>query len=125
MSISEHPRITQEEFLLAQTSIYYSPNKFADGRGNYSPEAILGMQRGARLDSNGPLFRSDMKIIDQAMRDLADYLNFTNVNDYLNAILTEGSKIFLRATTPLSPPVNIPATSTYPFPLLTPDNLQK
>lgn len=107
--------ITPAEYAAATSSIWYNPNSLGDGRGNLTPEANIAVMRGARYDNYGPLFFSDMKITDKAMKDLATYLGFTNVNDYNSALLTEGSRIFLRAPKP-DP---IPATSSYPYPVIT------
>jgi hypothetical protein len=54
-----------------------------------------------------------MLIIDKAMRDLADYLGFSNVNEYTSAMLTDGPRVFDRAPSPY-----VPATATYPFPVI-------
>lgn len=105
--------ITPQEYEAATSSIWYNPNNLADGRSNLTPEGNIAVVRGARYDSNGPLFFSDMVITDQAMRDLACYLGFRNVNDYNSALLTEGSGVFNRTHPPI-----IPATATYPFPVI-------
>lgn len=106
--------ITKAEFEAATSSIWFNPFLMADGRGNLTPEANIAVLRGARYDSNGPLFPRDMFITDKAMRDLATYLGFANVNDYNSALLTERSKIFDRVPAPPA----IPATSTYPYPVI-------
>lgn len=105
--------LTVQEILAAKQSIFYSPNLFADGRGNLTPEATIAQIRGARFDARGPATSRDMKILDKAMRDLATYLGFSNVNDYTSALLTDGPRVFDR--TPAAP---VPATATYPFPVI-------
>lgn len=123
MAYSTPPRLTVEEFQAAMSSIWFNSYRFADGRGNLSPEAQIAVLRGARYDSQGPIFKSDMMITEQAMRDLADYLGFDSVIDYNTALMLEKNNIFKRAKTPLPLPPEIPATAEYPFKLLTPDNL--
>lgn len=115
MSLTCRPvTITPAEWAAATSSIWYNPCSLGDGRGNLTPEANIAVLRGARYDNSGPLYLSDMKITDKAMRDLATYLGFTNVNDYNSALLTEGARIFLRAPKPEP----IPATSRYPYPVI-------
>ena len=89
-------RISPQEYLIARSSIWFNKFSLADGRGNLTPEANIAVMRGARFDGQGPLFLSDMLITDQAMRDLADYLGFSNVTDYQNALFVEQNKIFNR-----------------------------
>jgi hypothetical protein len=125
--------ITLAEYNAATSSIWFNPYRFGDGRGNLDPAANIAVLRGARYDNNGPLFFSDMKITDKAMRDLAMYLGFgTDVNAYNAALLLEGNRIFLRGPKiPVTdncgdesedqtqaPIPSIPATSSYPFPVI-------
>lgn len=118
MSYSNPPKITQEELSAAQSCIFFSPNRLADGRGNMVPEAAVAILRGARYDTNGPLFRSDMIITDKAMRDLADFLGFDGPISYNNALMIEGNKIFQRAQFKQIPlPESFPVNATYPFPI--------
>ena len=106
-------RITPDEYRSAQSSVWFNPNSIGDGRGNYTPEGNIAVMRGAKYDSNGPIFFSDMLITDQAMRDLASFLGFSNVNDYNSALATLGNNIFRGVASPSA----IPATATYPFPI--------
>lgn len=114
--------ITQAEYQAATSSIWYNPCSLTDGRGNLTPEANIAVLRGARYDNNGPIFPRDMFITDKAMRDLAKYLGFTNVNDYNSALLTEGTLIFSRAPSDTTP---IPVTSHYPFPVIVQGGIKK
>jgi len=118
--------LTKAEWDAALSSIWFNPNLMGDGRFNLTPEANIAVLRGARYDNFGPLFPRDMFITDKAMRDLATYLGFRNVNDYNSALFIEGSKIFRRAPKACpgrhrrhkakKPP--LPVTSTYPFPVI-------
>lgn len=122
------PRLTLEEFLTAETSIYFSPTKFSDGRYNLTPEGLIAVLRHAHYDSNGPICRSDIVITDIAMNDLADYLGFNSVDAYNDCLLIEKNRIFRRAQhlcqcSPIPLPPLVSATSIYPYPILTPSYL--
>ncbi len=126
MAITNPPRITLEELGAAISSIYYNPYLVSDGRQNYSPEGQISLLRGAMLPYTGfAMTRYDARILNKAMEDLADFLNFTNVNDYCDALLTEGNKIWKRITDSAIPAPTIKAAHIYPFPLITGESILK
>lgn len=109
------PTLTQEEFAVAKSSIWFNSYLFTDGRGNLTPEANIAVLRGANINflAGGLPTLRDKVIVDKAMRDLAAYLGFTNVNEYNSALMTQGNRIF----DGVQPPP-VAATNTYPFPVI-------
>lgn len=118
MAITNPPRITLEELNVAISSIWFNPYLFSNGRGSYSPESLLAIHRGAMLPYTGhQMTRYDFRIVNKAMEDLADFLNFAGgPNEYCNALLTEGNKIWKRITDPALPAPTIHANKVYPYP---------
>lgn len=91
------PPLSLNEILTARSSIFFNKFSFADGRGNYTPEALIGIMRGAKFDTWGvPMSSRDILILEKAMRDITAYLGFASVAEYADALEFEGNKIFFR-----------------------------
>lgn len=91
------PALSLNEVLTAKGSIFFNKFAFGDGRTNLSPEGRIAMLRGGRFDRYGhPIANKDLLILEQASKDLATYLGFSNTTAYQEAVFYEGSSIFNR-----------------------------
>jgi hypothetical protein len=88
----------------ARAATYFDTSLWGSPRQGWTPEALVAQVRGVvfQRDAYGFYSPNDLQTAQQALEDVATCLGFTDIDAYLNAVMTEQKDLIARLNRLLS-----------------------